>query len=150
MNSSSASLFCAMPYDIILTIIEFVKFNYTDLVNLKKTCLELKKYIKSFTIAKQMLTVKIGNYEDLFKCVNVDCYEDTYDIFTYIHNYNYRRYIHRWLEALNRTQIVVNGSIYNINSPYCCECFKIHILVGTSQNITHNYDHANQVNIVYN
>lgn len=150
MNNCDASLFCIMPYDIMLTIIEFVKHDYKNLVNLKKTCLVMNKEVTSFTIAKQMLATKIENYEELFKCVNADCYEDTYDIFTYLHNYGYRRYIHRWQEALNSTKIIVNGKIYSINSPYCCECLKTHILVGTLENVTHNYDHDSQVNIVYN
>jgi len=150
ITNLDASLFCIMPYDIMLTIIEFVKHDYKNLVNLKKTCLVMNKEVTSFTIAKQMLATKIENYEELFKCVNADCYEDTYDIFTYLHNYGYRRYIHRWQEALNSTKIIVNGKIYSINSPYCCECLKTHILVGTLENVTHNYDHDSQVNIVYN
>jgi hypothetical protein len=150
ITNLDASLFCTMPYDIMLTIIEFVKLNYKDLVNLKKTCLAMNRELTSFTIAKQMLATKIENYEELFKCVNADCYEDTYDIFTYLHNYGYRRYIHRWQEALNSTKIIVNGKIYSINSPYCCECLKTHILVGTLENVTHNYGHDSQVNIVYN
>jgi hypothetical protein len=150
VTNLDASLFCTMPYDIMLTIIEFVKHDYKDLVNLKKTCLTMNRELTSFTIAKQMLATKIENYEELFKCVNADCYEDTYDIFTYLHNYGYRRYIHRWQEALNSTKIIVNGKIYSINSPYCCECLKTHILVGTLENVTHNYDHDSQVNIVYN
>ena len=150
ITNLDASLFCTMPYDIILTIIEFVKHDYKYLVNLKKTCLDMNREITSFTIAKQMLTAKIKNYEELFKCVNADCYEDTYDIFTYLHNYGYRRYIHKWQEALNTTKIIVNGKIYCINSPYCCECLKTHILVGTLENVTHNYDLDTQVNIIYN
>jgi hypothetical protein len=109
MNNCDVSLFCTMPYDIMLTIIKFVNHDYKDLVNLKKTCLAMNKELTSFTIAKQMLGAKIGNYEELFKCVNADCYEDTYELFTYLHNYGYRRYIHRWQEALNSTKIVVNG-----------------------------------------
>jgi len=149
MNNCDVSLFCTMPYDIMLTIFKFVNHDYKDLVNLKKTCLAMNKELTSFTVAKQMLAAKIGNYEELFKCVNADCYEDTYELFTYLHNYGYRRYIHRWQEALNSTKIVVNGKIYSIHSPYCCECLKTHILVGTLENVTHNYDLDSQVNIVY-
>jgi len=109
----------------------------------------MNREITSFTLARQMLLTKLGHYEDLFRCVNVDCYEDTYDIFTYLHNYGYRRYIHTWQEAVNETTIVVNSKSYKIKHPYCCECLKKHILVGSRENVIHNYDLDSQVNIIY-
>jgi hypothetical protein len=141
--------FNAMPYDIIMHIINIVKCDTKSLSNLKQTSITMNREITSFTVARQMLLTKLGRYEDLFKCVNVDCYEDTYDIFTYLHNYGYRRYIHKWQEALNKTTIVVNAKSYEIKHPYCCECLKKHVLVGTRENVIHNYDLDSQVNIVY-
>ena len=91
----------AMPYDIIRHIIYYVGDNTKFLINLKQTSMFMNREITSFTLARQLLLTKLGHYEDLFRCVNVDCYEDTYDIFTYLHNYGYRRYIHTWQEALN-------------------------------------------------
>jgi hypothetical protein len=149
MTTAITSL-CAMPYDILRHVIDIVKTDYKSLINLKQASLSMNREISSFVVAKQMLLIKLGKYEELFKCVNVDCYEDTYEIFTYLHNYGYRRYIHKWQEALNSTTIVVNAKSYKINTPYCCECLKQHILVGNRENVTHNYDLDSQVNIVYN
>ena len=148
MNNESMTL-NAMPYDIIMHIINIVKGHTKSLINLKQASITMNREITSFVVARQMLLTKLGHYEDLFKCVNVDCYEDTYEIFTYLHNYGYRRYIHKWQEALNETTIVVNSKSYKIKTPYCCECFKKHILVGTRENVIENYDLDSQVNIVY-
>jgi len=149
MNNKSMNL-STMPYDIIRHIIDCVKGDTKALISLKQTFMFMNREISSFVIAKQMLLTKLGHYEDLFKCVNADCYEDTYEIFTYLHNYGYRRYIHSWQEALNNTTIVINKKAYKISSPYCCECLKNNILVGKRENVTHNYDCDSQVNIVYN
>ena len=149
MNTSNTSL-CAMPYDIISKIIDIIKSDYKSLINLKLTSIAMNREISYVDIAKHMLSAKLGIYEELYLCVNTDCYEDTYDIFTYLHNYGYRRYIHKWQEALNSTTIVVNCKPYKINSPYCCECLKTHILVGSRENVTQNFDLDTQVNIVYN
>ena len=140
----------AMPYDIIRHIIYYVGDNTKFLINLKQTSMFMNREITSFTLARQMLLTKLGHYEDLFRCVNVDCYEDTYDIFTYLHNYGYRRYIHTWQEAVNETTIVVNSKSYKIKHPYCCECFKKYILIGTRENVIENYDQESNVNIIYN
>ena len=148
MTTAITSL-CAMPYDIIRHIIYCVQTDYKSLINLKRTSMFMNGEISSFVVAKQMLLIKLGKYEELFKCVNVDCYEDTYEIFTFLHNYGYRRYIHKWQEALNSTTIVVNAKSYKINTPYCCECLKQHILVGNRENVIENYDLDSQVNIVY-
>jgi len=141
--------FNAMPYDIIRHILYYVCGDTKSLINLKLTSMFMNGEITSFTLAKQMLLPKLERYEDVFKCVNVDCYEDTYEVFTYLHNYNYRRYIHKWQEALNETTIVVNYKSYKIKHPYCCECFKKHILIGARENVIENYDFDSQVNIVY-
>lgn len=150
MSIINDSLLCSMPYDIINNIIGFVKENYKALISLKMTNKAMNREITGFEVAKQMLVKKHGNYEDLYLCVNSDCYDDTYDIFTHLHNYGYRRYIHKWQEALNFTTIVVNNKAYKMNSPYCCECLKKNILVGSRKNVQENYDLDTQVNIVYN
>jgi len=149
MNHESMNI-NAMPYDIMRHIIYYVCGHSKALINLKQTSMFMNGEISSFVIAKQMLLTKLGHYEDIFRCVNADCYEDTYEIFTYLHNYGYRRYIHSWQEALNNTTIVINKKAYKISSPYCCECLKNNILVGKRENVTHNYDCDSQVNIVYN
>ena len=148
MNHESKNL-NAMPYDIIRHILYYVCGDNKSLINLKLTSMFMNREITSFKVAKQMLLTKLGRYEDLFKCVNVDCYEDSYEVFTHLHNYGYRRYIHKWQEALNETTIVVNKKAYKIKNPYCCECLKKHILVGTRENVIENYDLDSQVNIVY-
>jgi len=139
-----------MPYDIIRHILYYVCSDNVALINFKQCSIFMNREITSFTVARQMLLTKLGRYEDVFKCVNVDCYEDTYEVFTYLHNYGYRRYIHKWQEALNETTIVVNSKSYKIKHHYCCECFKKHILIGTRENVLENYDQESNVNIVYN
>lgn len=138
-----------MPCDIIRHILYYVCGDIKSLINLKLTSMFMNGEITSFTVAKQMLLTKLGRYEDVFKCVNVDCYEDTYEVFTYLHNYGYIRYIHKWQEALNETTIVVNYKSYKIKHHYCCECFKKHILIGARENVIENYHLDSQVNIVY-
>jgi hypothetical protein len=149
MSIAHNSELCAMPNDILYTIIGFVKDDIKSLIYLKITSIAMNREITRFKIAKCMLSTKFDNYDELYLCVNSDCYEETYDIFTYLHNYGYRRYIHKWQEALNRTTIVVNKKKYNVNSPYCCECFKKHILVGSRENVDQLFDNDIQVNIVY-
>ena len=149
-SSLPTSSLCVIPCDIIRIIIDIIKGDINSLINLKQITIAMNREISSFVVARQMLLTKLGKYEELFKCVNVDCYEDTYDIFTYLHNYGYTRYIHKWQEALNSTTIVINAKSYNIKTPYCCECLKRHILIGNRENVSHNYDLDSIVNIVYN
>lgn len=77
-TSLPTSSLCGMPCDIIRIIIDIIKGDINSLINLKQTTIAMNREISSFVVARQMLLIKLGKYEDLFKCVNVDCYEDTY------------------------------------------------------------------------
>ena len=107
------------------------------------------KTISVFAIAKLMLSTKLGLFSYRELCINPECYEDTYDVFTFIHNYYYTRYLHYRQYALNATTIIVNAKYYNIYSHYCCECLKKFVLVGSNSNVIENYQNSEQVNIIY-
>ena len=110
----------------------------------------------NFTIAKQTLSERFGRFTPHSKwCVNKNCANDTEDIVEYVWNYGYSRYIHHTQFALNETTIVVNGNPYDVNTPYCCECFKKYVLVGDNTNASQHYgdyceNDNQQVNITYN
>ena len=84
----------------------------------------------SFIIAKQKLSELFGTFTPRSEwCVNKNCADETEDIVEYVWNYGNSRYIHHTQFALNKTTIIVNGKPYDVNTPYCCECFKNHVLV---------------------
>ena len=113
--------------------------------------MSLYKAISVFDIAKLMLSEKFGRFSFRDLCINVDCYEDTYDVFTFVHNYYYSRYLHTKQYALNQTLIIINSKKHTIKTHYCCECFKNFVLVGDKdyEKIDVNYDIIDQVNITY-
>ena len=118
-----------LPEDMILYIKENL-YDYSDLLNLKKTNKQFDKLITRFSIIKLMLYGKILNYKHIEMCINVDCFWDTCDIYEDIYHYGYRRYLHHHQCALNKTTIIINNNQYDICSPYCTECLKVHILIG--------------------
>ena len=69
------------------------------------------------------------NYKSTEMCINIDCYDETWDIYEDVYNYGYRYYIHSHQLSLNKTIITINGKQYNIHTPYCCECFKKYVEV---------------------
>ena len=42
--------------------------------------------------------------------------------------------------------MTINNKIYNVNTPYCSECFTNFILIGDNNNVRHNYE-MDQINI---
>lgn len=138
-----------LPNDVSKLIVDYLFKDYKFLSTLKTTCKSMYKTISVFAIAKLMLSEKRGLFSFRELCINQECYEDTYDVFTFIHNYYYIRYLHYRQYALNTTTIIVNAKYYNINSHYCCECFKKFVLVGSNSNVIENYQNSEQVNIVY-
>ena len=111
----------------------------------------------NFTIAKQTLSKRFGRFTPHSKwCVNKNCADDTEDILEYIWHYGYSRYIHHTQFALNKTTIIVNGKSYDVNTPYCGECFKNYVLVGDNTNASHHYgeycgeNNNPQVNVTFN
>jgi hypothetical protein len=138
-----------LPNDVGEIINGYLFKDYQFLAKLKTTCKALYKSISVFAIAKQMLSSKLGLFSFRDLCINVNCYEDTYDVFTFIHNYYYTRYLHSRQYALNATIIIVNAQYYNIKSHYCCECLKKFVLVGSNSNVIENYQNSEEVNIIF-
>jgi hypothetical protein len=138
-----------LPNDVGEIITGYLFKDYQFLAKLKTTCKALHKFISVFAIAKLMLSEKLGLFSFRNLCINVDCYEDTYDVFTFVHNYYYTRYLHSRQYALNATTIIVNAKYYNIKSHYCCECLKKFVLVGTNSNVIENYQNSEEVNIIF-
>jgi len=138
-----------LPNDVNKLIFDYLLKDYIFLSALKTTCKSMYKAISVFAIAKLMLSEKLGLFSFRELCINPECYEDTYDVFTFIHNYYYTRYLHYRQYALNSTSIIVNAKFYNINSHYCCECLKKFVLVGSNSNVIENYQNCEQVNVVF-
>jgi hypothetical protein len=138
-----------LPNDVNKLIFDYLLKDYIFLSTLKTTCKSMYKAISVFAIAKLMLSEKLGLFSFRELCINPECYEDTYDVFTFIHNYYYTRYLHYRQYALNSTSIIVNAKFYNINSHYCCECLKKFVLVGSNSNVIENYQNCEQVNVVF-
>jgi hypothetical protein len=138
-----------LPNDVNRLIFDYLLKDYQFLNALKTTCKSMYKAISVFAIAKLMLSEKLGLFSFRELCINPECYEDTYDVFTFIHNYYYTRYLHYRQYALNATTIIVNAKFYNINSHYCCECLKKFVLVGCNSNVIENYQNCEQVNVVF-
>ena len=138
-----------LPNDVNRLIFDYLLKDYQFLSTLKTTCKSMYKAISVFAIAKLMLSEKQGLFSSRELCINNDCYEDTYDVFTFIHNYYYTRYLHYKQYALNTRCIIVDAKSYNINSHYCCECFKKFVLVGSNSNAIENYQDSEQVNVVF-
>ena len=135
--------------DVVEIIIGYVK-HYNSLASLKRTCLRTHNHISRYSIAKLMLSSRLGLFSFRELCINDNCYEDTYRVFK-CHNRFNSRYIHHRQNALNTSAIMVNEKYYNINSHYCCECFKKFVLVGSNECATEVYHHINfqQVIVIF-
>ena len=142
--------FCDLGDDIIEIIIGYVK-HYNSLALLKMTCLRTHNHISRYSIAKLMLSSRLGQFNFRVLCINDDCYEDTYRVFKFGHNRFNSRYIHHRQNALNTSAIIFNEKYYNMHSHYCCECFKKFVLVGSNTHVIETYHHDNyqQVNVSF-
>ena len=138
-----------LPNDVVRLINGYLVKDYQFLAKLKTTCKSMYKTISVFAIAKQMLSEKLGLFSFRELCINDGCYDDTYDVFTFVHNYYYSRYLHYRQYALNASSIIVNAKCYTISSHYCCECFKKFVLVGSNSNAIENYQNSEQVNVIF-
>ena len=136
--------------DVVEIIIGYVK-HYNSLASLKMTCLRTNNHISRYSIAKLMLSSRLGLFSFCELCINDNCYEDSYRAFKFHHRFN-SRYIHHRQNALNTTAIIVNEKYYNINSHYCCECFKEFVLVGSNECATVVYPYFppyQQVQVIF-
>ena len=135
--------------DIVLYIQNFF-YDYESLLHLKLVSKYLDNLITSFALAKLMLYEKFLTYRFMDMCININCYDDTWDIYEDVYYWgpNGRRYIHFHQDALNKTGIIINKKKYNIYTPYCSECFTNYVLIGDNKNVRHNLI-MNKVNVDY-
>ena len=138
-----------LPSDVGEIITSYLFKDHQFLAKLKTTCKSMYKAISVFAIAKLMLSEKLGLFSFRDLCINVNCYEDTYDVFTFVHNYYYTRYLHSRQYALNSCVVIINAKYYNFKSHYCCECLKKFVLVGSNSNVIENYQNSEEVNIIF-
>ena len=73
-------------------------------------------------------------------CINPECIEETEGAVLYIWENRSLDYLHNERQvALNVTTMQVNGKPHWVQSHYCCECFKKHVLVGNNKNASQHY-----------
>ena len=140
--------FCDLSDDVLLIIISHVK-HFSYLALLKRTCLANYNRVSKLSIAKLMLSNRLGQFSQQTYCVNINCCHDTKEVF-YKH---YRNgdvcYEHIRQFSLQKTIALINEKKYCINTHYCSECLKKFVLVGDLRNVKHNYDYIDEVNITY-
>ncbi len=140
--------FCDLSDDIVIHIISYVKHsNY--LVLLKRTCKANYNCVSHLSIAKLMLSYRLGKFLLKTFCVNINCCEDSKEVFYKHYRVGYGSYEHNKQFALNKTIALINEKKYCINTHYCSECLKKFVLVGDLRNVKHNYDYIDEVNISY-
>ena len=134
--------------DVIEIIIGYIK-HYNPLASLKMTCLRTNNHISRYSIAKLMLPSRLGLFSLRTYCANTNCCQDTADIFyKHYRNHSYG-YEHVRQLALNKTTVLINLERHELNTHYCNECFKNFVLVGELNNVKHNYNWIDEVNIRY-
>ncbi len=127
----------SLPNELFLKIASSIE-NHIDLLALKLVSKEYCNIIPDKYIVKLKLQYKIDKFYHLNKCVNIDCCEETRDLFeNYYREYD-GRYIHAEQPPMNRDTIFINQNPYKVYSPYCCECFKKYILVGDKKECSVN------------
>ena len=127
-----------LPDELILLVQKNVN-DHDTLTNLKMSCTYFNKVITQFSLARELIRDEIIYYKDLSLCINVNCYDDTQDIFEDYYFINSRKYIHSRQRALNNRQIKINQKNYQICSPYCSECFIKHVLIGDKTNVRRDF-----------
>ena len=156
MNVSSI---CDLPSDIILLIVKLLG-NYEYTTGLNITCKSLSRLISKFAVAKELFAVlfsrfnphELQNYNPyelmnynphrkyMARCVNERCKEETENACVYIWEaHDGLGYVHRKQDAQNTNLMVINKKKFWFRSPYCCECFKRHVLVGNNKNVAQHY-----------
>ena len=143
------------PIEIVILIIKKID-DVDTLLNTKISCQLYKSLVSDFIIKKVILSKKILNYKPYVKldyyrfsynsCININCWDDTVDVYEDVYNNNHPRYCHFVQEAVNNSTMTINNKIYPVNTPYCCECFTNFVLIGDSKKVKHNYK-MNTINI---
>jgi hypothetical protein len=108
----------SLSTDLLLHITSFLK-NQNHLLNFKLSY----KFVNSILTNKIMLTCQFKQYTKRKLCINKNCYEDTWEIFTHVHNYCLYNYKHKHQEAINERVMGVGSKRYTVVSPYCVDCF---------------------------
>jgi len=142
---------CDLPSDIILLIIKQLG-NYEYTIGLNITCKSLSKLISKFAVVKELFAVLFSRFNPyelqtynpkrkyMARCVNERCKEETQNACIYIWEAHDRLgYVHRKQDAQNTNLMIINGKGYWFRSPYCCECFKRHVLVGSNKKVAQHY-----------
>ena len=140
--------FCDLPPDTIQIIIGYVK-HYYYLALLKRTCLSIYNSVSKLSIVKLMLSYRISNFSPRTFCVNINCCQDTEEVFYKHYRNTNSDYVHNKQLALQKTIVLINEKEYKFNTHYCSECLKKFVLVGDLRNVKHNYDYIDEVNISY-
>ena len=142
---------CDLPSDIITLIIRQLG-NYEYLIALNITCKSLSKLISKFDVTKELFSVLFSRFNPhelhkynihrtyLSRCVNERCKEETENACEYIWEaHDGLGYKHIRQEAQNTNIMIINKKKFWFRSPYCCECFKKHVLVGNNKNVAQHY-----------
>ena len=96
----------------------------------------------SFSVARERLQEFFEKFVPTKRkeCINPFCVKDTKSAVQYIWHAHWPEYVHKRQTALNETTMLVWGEKFWFRSPYCCECFKKHVLVGDNPNASYLYD----------
>jgi len=140
--------FCDLDNDVIQIIIGHIK-HYSYLVSLKRTCKANYNSISKLSFARLMLSYRLRQFSPRTFCININCCEDTKEVFDKHYRNGYESYVHNKQFALKQTTALINEKKYKFNTHYCSECLKKFVLVGDLRNVKHNYDYIDEVNITY-
>jgi hypothetical protein len=108
----------ALSTDIVLHITSFLK-NQNHLISFKLSY----KFVNSILTNKIMFACQFKHYTKRKLCINKNCYEDTWEICTHVHNYCIYNYQHKHQEAINERVMELGSKRYTVISPYCLDCF---------------------------
>ena len=123
-------MFDILPSELIIQISENLD-NYNDILNFKKITNEINSIIGRFSIVKKKFLFNIEKEEKIVeRCVNINCYHDTKEIYEDYYYEYYGRYMHSHQDAMNNKIINIDNNVLKVFSPYCCECFKDYVLIG--------------------
>jgi len=141
----------ALPNEITFFIIKQIQ-DVQSLVNMKISYKLFNTLISSFILNKAILNNNLFNYKSYTSlyncCINHNCFWDTIDVYEDIYYQGFHRYCHFTQQALNNSTMTINKKIYNVNTPYCSECFTSFVLIGDNKMVKHNYQ-MNTINIQF-
>ena len=155
MCETCATNICDLPSEIIAIILGELG-NYEYYIGLNITCKSLSNLVSKFSLAKEMLNEFFEKFVPTKRedCINPKCVKETEYAMLHIWEAHSLAYEHTQRQAaLNITTMVVNGKKHLIRSPYCCECFKKHVLVGRNNNVSQHYgyycDGVQEVRVIF-